>query len=495
VSLSDNPIFLTQKRLVHRNGVLAAVLIAAIIGFSLLSGLIAYRTNPEAFHFDSVGEAGKTFYAWIMGIEAVILVFGGFGRVSRALADDRKAGLWDSNRLTPLRPSQLVTGYWFGSGLREFYMAATLAIIGLVVVLLGQLPITLWLGTQVLIFSTAFFLGLLGLLMGLAFERPQGILLLLPVIFLCMFSFSSPSRLLTNFLLPIYGIGYLFQGQDRGGYERGWYALPEIFGISIPPVLLTIGVQLLIGIFLWRVAVRKTARPFQPLLLRWEAIALFAILLAIQHGLIWDIWHGQYPTVMLNGGNYFNRESLLPMIHGGMIFVAVIILVSASPLPEVVRVDSLRLGFTSFGAIFSRSAVSTALVLAAVASVGILTQCIVSLADSWHIVAVAAINLAELFVVFALLLEFCRVRHKRRAAGFMVLWLFILWALPFIFAGVFFNAGFGRISLLSPGFLALADSNADWNLLFLTELAHLGIVVVFFVAWWRQWKKLLAKGW
>jgi hypothetical protein len=41
VKLSDNPIFITQKRLVHRAGVLAAILIAALIGISLLSGLIA----------------------------------------------------------------------------------------------------------------------------------------------------------------------------------------------------------------------------------------------------------------------------------------------------------------------------------------------------------------------------------------------------------------------------------------------------------------------
>jgi hypothetical protein len=46
VSLADNPIFLTQKRLTHRAGVLAAVLIAALIGLSLLSGLIAYLAAP-----------------------------------------------------------------------------------------------------------------------------------------------------------------------------------------------------------------------------------------------------------------------------------------------------------------------------------------------------------------------------------------------------------------------------------------------------------------
>jgi hypothetical protein len=47
VKLTDNPIFLTQKRLVHRGGVLAAILIAALIGLSLLSGAHRLSCRPD----------------------------------------------------------------------------------------------------------------------------------------------------------------------------------------------------------------------------------------------------------------------------------------------------------------------------------------------------------------------------------------------------------------------------------------------------------------
>ena len=47
MNLTDNPIFLTQKRLTHRAGVLAAVLIAALVGLSLLSGLVAYLVGLQ----------------------------------------------------------------------------------------------------------------------------------------------------------------------------------------------------------------------------------------------------------------------------------------------------------------------------------------------------------------------------------------------------------------------------------------------------------------
>jgi hypothetical protein len=495
VKLFENPIFLTHKRLVHRGGVLAAILIAALIGFSLLAGLVSYLAEPNDFHFSSPQDAGKMFYGWTIGVEILVLVVGGFSRVARALADDRKAGLWDSNRLTPLKSSQLVIGYWLGPALREFYMAATLAGFGLLIVLAGRLPITLWLGTQILIASTALFFGLLGILAGMAFQRSQGILIFLVLLCAYPFSFIAPSRMLTNFLLPIYGIGNFFHDQNPSNAysQREWGGLPEVFGISIYPILLSVGLQLVIGIFVWRALVRKTANPFQPLLQRWEAVALFTILIASQHALLWDLWHGKFPALIGTNTN-IDHEALLAVVHGGTIAIGILLLAFASPLPERVRVESLRLGFKNLGAVFSRSAVSLALVLAAIAGAAMLTQFIFSLADSFQIFLVASISLAEILLVFALLLEFCRLRHKRRALGFVALWLFILCAIPFILSGVFSSEAFARIALLSPGFIALTDrSDPEWPLQFCTVLAHFGIAVMFFIAWQRQWKKLLAK--
>ena len=333
MNLNNNPIFLTQKRLVHRGGVLAAILIAALVGLSLLAGLIAYLADPLNFSdFHSPQEAGKMFYGWTIGVEILVLVLGGFSRISNSLANERKAGLWDSNRLTPLKPAQLVTGYWLGSPLREFYMAATLAGIGLVVVLAGRLPVTLWLGTQVLIFSTALFFGLLAVLVGMVLQRPQGGVIFLVLFFLFQsFSFAMPRFVLTNFLLPVYGIANLFigNGNPENDYSvREWGGLPQIFGLPVYPILLSIGLQLLVGIFLWRAAIRKTVNPFQPPLRRWEAVAIFGILLVVQHGLIWGIWHGRFPEIQSWAGRpkFYNGESLLSIVHCGTILLAIIIL-------------------------------------------------------------------------------------------------------------------------------------------------------------------------
>ena len=493
MKLFENPVFLTHKRIVHRGGVLAAILIAALVGSCLLAGLISYLADPKGFNFSSPAEAGKTFYGWIVGVEILVLILGGFNRVARALADDRKAGLWDSNRLTPLKPAQILAGYWLAPAVREFYMAAVLAGFGLVIALAGRLPVTLWLGTQVLIVSTALFFGLLALLAGMALQRSQGVLISLGLLFAYPFSFIAPSRMLSNFLLPIYGIINLFhepvaaRAQHSANDWADWRVLPEIFGIPMQPILLSLALQILLGLFIWRVLVRKTKQPFQPLLLRGEAVTLFSLLVFSQHALLWDLWCGKFPAPD-------DKEGLLAMVYGGTILISLALLAMASPKPEHVRIEALRLGFKNTGAIFSRSAVSLAFTLGGISAAAVFTQFIFSPASSFKVFLALAVNLLEICLVFALLLEFCRLRHKRRALGFVALWLFLLVLIPFILAAVFSSDTIGRFSLLAPGFMAMSNhQNQDWPFLFGILLAHSGITLILFIGWRRQWQRLVER--
>ncbi len=497
MKLFANPIFITQRRLVHRAGVLAAAFIAGLIGFCLLLGFAGTLHGPFATQ-RGAGEIGKFYYGWIVGLEILVLVLGGFSRIARALADDRKAGLWDSNRLTPLRPADILIGYWLGPALREFYMAVVLAGFGLLIVVCAGLPLTLWLGTQLLIGSTALFFGLLGILAGMVFQRSQGGLFILLSLFSFPFTAFAPGRMISNFLLPTYGIIQLFQSAGRAPGQSAmtpeWLAPAQTFGFAVHPVLLSLALQGLLGAFLWRALARKTAHPFETLLLRGEAVGLFSLLLIVQQGLIWDIWQGKYPALTLVGARYPQEMPLLKMVHGATLFLGLVLLGLASPLPERVRVESLRLGFKTVGAVFSRSAVSLALALAVIAGGLFATHFIFSLADNWLILLAVFLNLTTLFLTFALLLEFCRLRHGRRALGFIGLWLFALCALPFILAAVFANAGFAQLSLLAPGFYALADSgDTNWALLYGTLLAHAGVVLLLYLNWHRQWQRLLTQ--
>ena len=78
MKLTENPIFITHKRLVHRGGVMAALLIAGLVGVCLLVGLVDSLHDEQLHRFRTPEESGKMFYGWIVGVEILVLVFGGF---------------------------------------------------------------------------------------------------------------------------------------------------------------------------------------------------------------------------------------------------------------------------------------------------------------------------------------------------------------------------------------------------------------------------------
>jgi hypothetical protein len=505
VNLFDNPIFLTQKRLIHRTGVVVGISLAALLGLSLLSGLGAFLAGATTFHFVSGPEAGEMFYGWLLGLEILILPIFGLARVLRAISDDRKSGMWESNRLTPLPSAQLVLGYWFGAPLREYYMGAVLAVIGLIMVVISGLPLTFWLGTQVLVLSATLLFGLLGVLGGVTSQKPDGgnllIVLLIAIVPLSMY---EPRMMLTSFLVPVDGIASLFVqglpvGTGAGPHGQpaviNWFG-PTFFGIEVPPIIFTLGLQLILAVFAWRAVTRKTARPFGPVLLRWEAVALFGVLLLAQHGLVWEIWSGHFPTVIdAYGGNYRGNETeMMPVVQMAAILLSVLLLTLLSPLPERVRLEALRTGWGNLRLVFSRSSLSLALAFTAIAGGLLLTQSISALGDSAGISFIAILNLANFFFIFSLLLEWGRLRFGRASAGFIGLGMFILCILPFILAGVFSMEDIGHCSLLAPGILALDEpGRASLFNLLLIDLAHSGIAVGLFMLWLMQWKRLLGK--
>jgi len=485
VTAFPNPVFLTQMRLVHRAGVLAPVLIAALTGLSLVAGLLYCFAAPSAFLSFSSREIGRMFYGWLIAMQMLVLVVGGFSRITRVLADDRKAGLWDSNRLTPMKPSELVIGYWLGAGLREFYMNAVLMALGLIIIAIARLPFALWLGSQILLFSTALLFGLIAVATGIAAQRPQGgLLFLLIFIFAQLLSFLQPRFMLTNFLVPVYATLHLFST------EAEWSQMPEFFGLRVHPIPYTLCLQLVVGCFLWRALVRKTANPFQPLLRRREAVALFGVLVLAQHGLTWGLWRGEFGIA--NG--LPDREPMLAIVHAGTLLAGALVLALASPIPERVRVEALRQGFRDLRPVFARSAVAPGLALAAIAAAALLSQCLLSFSTSWLACLVAGGNLLSFFAIFSLSLEFCRLHFERRAIEVFVLVLFVLCLLPFVLAGVLSESALCRLSLLSPGFLALSEPlNERVKMLALITAGHLLIALMVFYLWRNRWRRLLSE--
>jgi hypothetical protein len=234
-------------------------------------------------------------------------------------------------------------------------------------------------------------------------------------------------------------------------------------------------------------------------LLRWEALALFAILLVCQHGLMWGQWRGHFPQVAANrppGMTIDSDTPLLSIVHVGTLFLAAIILGLFSPQPEAVRLKTLRLDIKDHEAIFAQSSVSVAFLLAIIVAVVLLAQFALSIGSSSGLYLIAVLNFLDFCLIFSLLLEFCRLVYRRRALGFMVLWLFIFCLLPFIIALIFRSSTLAEFSLLSPGCVALSQDpntveNVDLHISFGITLGYSLLAFVFFLGWHREWKKLL----
>jgi hypothetical protein len=493
VRLFENPIFITQRRLVHRAGVLALLLGVMLIGCSMLAALYYHliwdKLNPQPWQA-TPSELGHIYYAWLLVLQAFALVVGGFSRISRTLVEERKAGLLDSNRLTPLTGSQLVLGYWLGSALREFYIAAALIPVGLAIVLMAGLSLKFWLGTQLLLFSSGLFFGLLAVLAGMALPRAQGgIGLVVLLMVMLPMTFQAGRFTLTNFLMPVYPAVHMFHPLEKR-YRQPvvedpiWKSPVDFYGATIPPLVYTLVLQAILGCLVWRGAVRKFGNPNQPALLRSEMLVLYGLLVLFQYGLIWG-WKDSYPS----------PDSLpgLCAVHACVVFLGVVVLTPQLLQPEKGRIAAMRLGARAYRWVLWESGPCTAIALTAIACAGLLTQCFFAFSFTSGRYLMASANALVVLLTFSLLLEICRLVFRRRAIGFFALALFILYGMPFVLSLCFMSETPMKFSFAAPGIAALADETVGELRYFgIATVVHLIIVIVLGYIWskcWRRWLK------
>ncbi len=491
MKLFENPVFLTHWRLTRRTGMLAPALISILVGSSLLAGLIASSLDISTSRLKSPQEGGRTFYGWVVALEMLVLLIGGFSHIWRALAEDRKSGMLDSHRMTPQTPANLAVGYWCGAPLRELGMGAVLALFGVPIVLLAKLPFSLWLISQMLVASTTALFWLLALLVGQTLNRAVGILLLLVLVGFMLF-FIMPSRefVVTGQLLPVHALASLFA--DQAGVPDEPLAL---FGISVHRTLVTWGLQIIVGAFLWRATVRRFAEPTDALFSRREALALVALLVGCQHVLIWAPNHGvPSGAIACLVHDSWNRQTMLAATQAAALLVGLFAIVLLNPTPERIRILLLRHKARSLGIVVSNGPVLFAVQLTAVVGLLLGIQFAPCLGLTWKAYATALLNTFEIFMVFGLWLDVCRLQFRRRALGYFALGLFVVTVLPYILAGAFSSDTLARWSLLSPGLGALSKpETSQTNAMFNIALAHLVVVGLLLLIWRNRWGKVLAR--
>jgi hypothetical protein len=174
----DNPIFVKHLRSRLR----VQPLCAAIVVVLVLCICIAWG----GYQLEAFKEGGA--FCVLLGLQAVILVVMGASQVGSSVGAARASGILDFHRVSPLTPTELTIGFFFGAPIREYILFACTLPFSVLCLALGTPSVHGFVQLMILLIALAWVfqgLALLNALVGKARANPRGVVGL--VIFIMFF--------------------------------------------------------------------------------------------------------------------------------------------------------------------------------------------------------------------------------------------------------------------------------------------------------------------
>ena len=110
----DNPIFIKHVRSRLRKQPLgAAIVVVLVLCICIVWG---------GYQLDGFANGGA--FGVLLGLQAVILVVMGASQVGTSVGAARASGILDFHRVSPLTPTELTLGFFFGAPIREYVLFA-----------------------------------------------------------------------------------------------------------------------------------------------------------------------------------------------------------------------------------------------------------------------------------------------------------------------------------------------------------------------------------
>lgn len=375
-----NPIVRTYHRLDWRAGGFTSALSTAILGGTAVYYQLAAKQMGGL-------EDARPYYLWALIIQTAALSLGWLAKVSAAIGAERKEGILETNRLTPMPPDRLCLGYLLGPPGNIFYAYAVSVPFSFALSINAGFSFGFWLLTQSLVLATGFMGAIATLVGGAAAKTGGGGGLAVVLGIMAGAFFAAGPDALPNFMLPSYWAANLLGDV----LQRPLPVQPSLYGLEVPVSLLTVATMSCLAGFCWLVARRKFQEPGQVHLNGWQATAFFAILLLAQHGLIWHHAQGAWSG---DNGSYLLSVHIATLAFG---FVLLYMRLDNWHELLVEMQYGRPIGFT---AIWKHSGLWLALRLALVAVVAISTQCYRSPEGTTG--TIASLAVAHLFIAWAI---------------------------------------------------------------------------------------------
>ena len=283
--LRDNPLLVAQaRRRLRRKERLTTIAVVSILCVCALMFTGALSLGAKAW--------GYTADVMLLFLGVAVLL-GGTSAVAGTMAEERATGILDFHRATPTTPWTDALGYLVGCVAREYLIAAIIAPFMVACALMGGRSIADVLTWLVCIGMTGLLYHAFGLLAGFAGDKRRRTATAMGFMVLALAALAHYAAGLglsaVAYLSPVpvlISANWFESGRLLGTY------LPELFGVSIPPILYALLVQGVVFAFLFQASARKLRDEALPAFSRPGAIGFFAIATVLFVGGAWSTLAG-----------------------------------------------------------------------------------------------------------------------------------------------------------------------------------------------------------
>jgi hypothetical protein len=433
----DNPIFVKHLRSrLRRQPFLSALVITVVLCLCITWGgfqLDAFKT----------GGALGALYA----LQAIILCILGSTQVGTSISSARASGILDFHRVSPLSPTELVLGFFFGAPVREYLLLACTLPFSFLCLAMGSLDFRALLQLMIVLVSTSWVLHGLSLLNGLVLRKQAGSRGVVGLIIFLGFMSSSFFS----------GFGNLLSRLDQDPRL-------EFFGISLPWLIVILLYQIPVLFFIFLAARRKMDSERMHPFSKPQAVAAMATLGVLLLGGIW---------------NMDNSDWLATLVIYLLVILGLVLTVMVTPtqaeyykgLWRACKLGRTRLSFWDDHAInrpFLAAICALILITATTAMYRLTAGSQVASATARDSLPLGIANGVLVVAYFGLAHQFFQLRFGRRGANLFALFLFLTWAVPLVLGTILLLSNFASpgpsqvVYALSPiAGLGLATGNGD----------------------------------